>query len=177
MDSVILLCCHRVMPRDNFQEFLPEEEKVEPIKKGTKANPLFYMMFTTQGGVLRLDPYPLLDEKGALGLSVRLKSLWPCVSGYGVSTEIPLTYLYQEDTGPGPFLEFTRSQIICLAEEVEDKFYPRGRWDPLFTLNAFMLLPPTSFPFAIIDAMERRRPTGRFVVLPVQFFHVDVEKV
>ena len=148
---------------------------MQPIKKGTKQNPFFYMKFVMEEGVLRLDPYPILDQKGTLGPRARIKELWPCISGTGVSTEIPMAYLYLPDVGPLR-LGYMLNDIIRLAEETEEQFFGRGRWDPMFTLNAYRLHPPTMFPFAIIDAMEKKRSRDRFVVLPVQFFHVDVEK-
>ncbi len=175
MNSVIMPCCRRVLSHDNFQEFLPKEDMVEPLKKGTKDNPFFYMRFTLKKGILRLDPYPVLDEKGTLGPRAQIKDLWPSISGTGVSKEIPMSYLYLPDLR-GPFMEYKLCDIIALAVELEEKFYPRSRWDPMFTLNAYRLHPPTMYPFAIIDAMDRERSRDRFVVLPVQFFHVDVER-
>ncbi len=148
---------------------------MQPIKKWTKENPFFYMQFAVEGGVLRFDPYPVLDEQGTLGPRARLKELWPGISGTGVSTEIPIAYLYLPDVGPLR-LGYTLGDIIRLAEETERQFFERARWDPMFTLNAYHLHPPSMYPFAIIDAMDKERSKDRFVVLPVQFFHVDVEK-
>ena len=142
--------------------------------KGKKGNPFYVLEYSFEKGILRLDPYPLMDENKTRGLRLILKDMWPVIIKGALSREIPTSFLYVE-RGPAGNLYFSRSDIIQLAEEVEER-QPFCADDD-FRLNAYLLHQPVAdarLQLSKEDEHKRDLDDCCYSVFPVQFFHIEV---
>lgn len=137
-------------------------------KPKPKKEPFFQLRYSMEKGVLRLDPYPLMDEERMLGPRFNILSMFPDITA--VTIEIEPVFFYCPTSGGGAILDYTQSDIRGLAEKVEATWAKASmRREPI---NAFLLHNCVQDDRLMLRGQEREQFSGGYCILPVQFFTV-----
>lgn len=154
---------------------LEDRKEEKAMEKGAKGNPFFKLNFSFEKGILRLDPYPILNEDLELGPRFNLKEIWP---SFGVFSGPPTMFLITDVDPPLPFLTYKRKDVIELALQAEQEC-SLCTTDMSFALNAYLIGFPVwgekIWPVFKEEMKKRTFDGGRPTVIAVQFFHIDAE--
>ncbi len=142
-------------------------------EKGVSGSP-FYRLWChqeDQGLVLKAHPLLVGDDIDTRCFGFKITKIWPDPSR--TSNEVPVS-LYYRGFDPTSLRDSVRD-IIKLASEARSM---RGHEDEESSLNACLFHQPIMDErLSLGDAVEVHKRFGGFshAVIPVQFFHIDVE--
>ena len=141
-----------------------------------RKEPFFILQFCYEKSVLKLVPYPILNNRRECGPRLNLKSIWPAIHDGLLPNEAPITFLYSTVGSIGN-LECSLDDILQLRDEAAKISSFQDICE--FRLNAFMLLGTTHDERLRIPDSARGKlaeiKRDRHRIIPVQFFAIEVE--